>query len=57
MNEVFFPAEENVTSGLGSCYYINHGGKARYHETNDICLGYTNRLLFQDFAYWSEEGF
>ena len=32
MNEVYFPQAENVSLGLGSCYYINHNGKSRYHE-------------------------
>jgi len=37
-NEVFFPAGENISSGIGSCYYINPTGKTRFHETNEICL-------------------
>ena len=44
MNEVYFPPAENVTHGLGSCYYINHGGKVRFHEINQVCLDSTNRF-------------
>ena len=43
MNEVFFPVMENSASGIGSCYSVNFGAKVRYHETNSVCLGSTNR--------------
>jgi len=42
MNEVFFPQGENISRGMGSCYYINHNGAAKYHEVSDICLGSTS---------------
>jgi hypothetical protein len=40
MNEVYFPQTENVSLGLGSCYYINHNGKSRFHEVtiSKACL-------------------
>jgi hypothetical protein len=43
MNEVYFPQTENETRGLGSCYYIQHNGKARFDEVNNICLDSSNR--------------
>ena len=42
MNEVYFPRTENTATGIGSCYYINHDGKTRFHETNNICLDSSN---------------
>ena len=43
MNEVFFPQKENSSNGIGSCYYINHNGQTRFHETNQVCLDSTSR--------------
>ncbi len=42
-DEVFFPQGENQSSGIGSCYYINHSGKTRFHETNQVCLDSSSR--------------
>jgi hypothetical protein len=36
MNEVFFPQGENTASSIGSCFYIQHNGKARYQEVNQV---------------------
>ncbi len=41
--EVFFPQGENLASGIGSCYLINHNGNVRFHEANSVCLDSTNR--------------
>jgi hypothetical protein len=47
MNEVFFPQGENLTSGIGSCYYINHAGQTRFHETSSVCLDSSSRGSLQ----------
>ncbi len=43
LKEVFFPLKENSSSGIGSCYYINHAGKVRFHEANSICMDSSSR--------------
>ena len=43
LNEVFFPQSENSSFGIGSCYYINHNGKVRFHEANSVCLDSSSR--------------